>query len=97
MKMNRKFFKIAVTIAAIGLWNISSIAQTKPMNEMWGESKVSVDALKAGRGKLFDEGNFGMFIHWGLFSHLGGKWQRKNLLWYWGMDNESKHGRHSGC
>jgi len=33
------------------------------MNELWGETKVSVDALKAGRGKLFDDGNFGMFIH----------------------------------
>lgn len=49
---------------------------------MWGESAVSVDALKAGRGKLFDEGNFGMFIHWGLFSHLGGKWQGKT---YYGI------------
>ena len=52
-------------------------SQTQEMNKMWGEAKVSVDALKAGRGKLFDEGNFGMFIHWGLFSHLGGKWQGK--------------------
>ncbi len=57
-------------------------SQTPAMNEMWGESAVSVDALKAGRGKLFDEGNFGMFIHWGLFSHLGGKWQGKT---YYGI------------
>ena len=52
------------------------------MDKMWGETTVSVDALKAGRGKLFDEGNFGMFIHWGLFSHLGGKWQNKT---YYGI------------
>lgn len=80
--MNKEYFKIAVIFVAIGLWNISGIAQTKSMNEMWGESAVSVDALKAGRGKLFDEGNFGMFIHWGLFSHLGGKWHGKT---YYGI------------
>ncbi len=52
------------------------------MDLMWGENTVSVDALKAGRGKLFDESNFGMFIHWGLFSHLGGKWNGKT---YYGI------------
>jgi alpha-L-fucosidase len=67
--------------------SVSSIAQEKKkkeksMDQMWGESTVSVDALKEGRGKLFDESNFGMFIHWGLFSHLGGKWNDKT---YYGI------------
>lgn len=52
------------------------------MQEMWGQTAVSVDALKAGRGKLFDEGNFALFIHWGLYSHLAGKWQGKT---YYGI------------
>jgi alpha-L-fucosidase len=52
------------------------------MDQMWGDATVSVDALKSGRGKLFDESNFGMFIHWGLFSHLGGKWDGKT---YYGI------------
>jgi len=52
------------------------------MNEMWGESTVALDALKAGRGKLFDEGNYALFVHWGLFSHLGGKWRDKT---YYGI------------
>jgi alpha-L-fucosidase len=52
------------------------------MDKMWGDSTVEIDALKAGRGKLFDEGNFAMFIHWGLFSHLGGKWKDKT---YYGI------------
>jgi len=52
------------------------------MDEMWGETSVSIDALKAGRGKLFDESNFGMFIHWGLYSNLGGKWNGKT---YYGI------------
>lgn len=52
------------------------------MDKMWGDAKVSIDALKEGRGKLFDESNFGMFIHWGLFSDLGGKWKDKT---YYGI------------
>lgn len=52
------------------------------MDEMWGESTVALDALKAGRGKLFDQSNFGMFIHWGLFSDLGGVWNDKT---YYGI------------
>ncbi|GAA3651524.1 alpha-L-fucosidase [Flavivirga jejuensis] len=52
------------------------------MEEMWGETKVSVDALKNGKGKFFDESNFGMFIHWGLFSNLGGVWNNKT---YYGI------------
>ena len=50
--------------------------------EMPGQKPISPEALRAGRGKVFDEGNFGMFIHWGLFSHLGGKWQGKT---YYGI------------
>ncbi len=52
------------------------------MDEMWGETQVKTDALQNGRAKLFDEGNFGMFIHWGLFSNLGGKWKDKT---YYGI------------
>ncbi len=57
-------------------------SEDKSMDKMWGETSVTVDALKAGRGKLFDESNFGMFIHWGLFSNLGGKWKDKT---YYGI------------
>ncbi|WP_205618105.1 alpha-L-fucosidase [Neotamlana sedimentorum] len=68
-----------MVVTLLGVLN--NIAAQKPkkgedgMDKMWGETKVKVDALKAGRGKLFDEGNFAMFVHWGLFSHLGGKWK----------------------
>jgi alpha-L-fucosidase len=63
------------------------------MDQMWGESSVALDALKAGRGKLFDEGNYAMFIHWGLFSYLGGKWQGKT---YYGIGEWILNGRMAG-
>jgi alpha-L-fucosidase len=65
------------------LTNISfSQEKDKGMEEMWGETTVNSDALISGKAKLFDEGNFGMFIHWGLFSNLGGKWEDKT---YYGI------------
>lgn len=62
----------------------------KGMEEMWGETTVMSDALKSGKAKLFDEGNFGMFIHWGLFSNLGGKWKDKT---YYGIGEWLMHKR----
>ena len=56
--------------------------KVKGMEEMWGETNVSGDALKSGKAKMFDEGNYGMFIHWGLFSNLGGVWKDKT---YYGI------------
>jgi alpha-L-fucosidase len=56
--------------------------KVKGMEEMWGETSVSGDALKNGKGKFFDDSNFGMFIHWGLFSNLAGVWDNKT---YYGI------------
>ena len=73
--------KKSLLVAFMVLLNcIGAIAQEKKkvddnMDKMWGKDEVSIDALKAGRGKLFDEGNFAMFIHWGLYSQLGGLWK----------------------
>ena len=52
------------------------------MNEMWGEANVKSDALESGRAKLFDESNYAMFIHWGLYSHLAGVWDNQT---YYGI------------
>mgnify|MGYP001794281696 CR=1 FL=1 len=60
------------------------------MDDMWGDKQVNYDALKNGKGKLFDEGNFGMFIHWGLYSELGGKWNNKT---YYGIGEWIMHPR----
>jgi alpha-L-fucosidase len=62
--------------------NVEAQKDKQSMDKMWGKSSVSIEALKAGRGKLFDEANFAMFIHWGLFSYLGGEWKGKT---YYGI------------
>lgn len=35
--------------------------------------------LKAERMRWFDDARFGMFIHWGLYSQLGGEWREKHV------------------
>lgn len=44
------------------------------MDKMWGDAKVKAGIEKTDRAALFRDGKYGMFIHWGLFSHLGGQW-----------------------
>lgn len=43
------------------------------MDELWGESIVKLRADNAERGQLFADGNYAMFIHWGVYSHLGNR------------------------
>ena len=71
---------VGVTLALALAWPIC--AQQK-MDEMWngGERVKAPDAL-VGRGKLFETGNYAMFIHWGLYSKLGNKWNGKT---YYGI------------
>ncbi len=84
--------KIIIVILSV----ISSIAIAQEgkkddnrMEKMWGNETVTNEALKSGRAKLFDESNFGMFIHWGLFSSLGGVWDGKTYygIGEWIMNN----------
>ncbi|CAA6677956.1 Alpha-L-fucosidase (EC [Lentimonas sp. CC19] len=45
------------------------------MDKMWGDRNVRVDVESSERAALFRDGNYGMFIHWGLYSQLGGEWK----------------------
>ena len=76
---------IKVFILVLILSSNSLLAQKKNqkgMEQMWGDEQVKLNALKNGKGKLFDEGNFGMFIHWGLYTSLAGEWEGKT---YYGI------------
>jgi len=77
MKLNTR-----VTIAIL-LGTISSFtyAQQPRMDKMWnGQAKNST--MNTERGKIFREGRYAMFIHWGLFSQLANKWKGKT---YYGI------------
>lgn len=50
-----------------------AVAQGQEMDNLWGERVIKLRAEDAERGQLFDEGNYAMFIHWGLYSQLANK------------------------
>lgn len=60
------------------------IAQTpqKNMSEMWGGKANTNQNLDSERGKIFREGRYAMFIHWGLYSKLANQWKDKT---YYGI------------
>ena len=81
-KINNYILIVAMLLTMSNVAFSQVVKKEKGMEEMWGDTNVSMDALKNGKGKFFDESNFGMFIHWGLFSNLGGVWNDKT---YYGI------------
>lgn len=73
-------------ITTLFIFSLSVIYAQEPkgesMDKMWGETSLAPFSSGSEQSKLFDQGNFGMFIHWGLFSHLGGQWDGKT---YYGI------------
>ncbi|QQT25687.1 alpha-L-fucosidase [Sphingobacterium spiritivorum] len=55
--------------------------QQPKMNEMW-KGQAHNKEINAERGKIFKEGRYAMFIHFGYYSHLGNKWDGKT---YYGI------------
>jgi len=63
--------------------------QAEPsMDKEWGESVGRLNAATAERGQLFSDGNYAMFIHWGLYSQLGGQWKGQT---YYGISEWIMH------
>lgn len=70
---------LGIGCVAFSIMNVSAQSQ---MNEMWGEQGVKVSAQQDERGKLFEWGNYAMFVHWGLYSYLGNIWEGRT---YYGI------------
>ena len=94
---NLRFMKRTLTLSLILFVILGTIrAQNKNesrMDEMWGEATVKSSSVSSEKVKFFDESNFSMFIHWGLFSQLGGIWENKT---YYGIGEWIKNPRMAG-
>lgn len=84
MKMDLKKLSTAIVV----LFLTSQLFAQQRMDKMWGEQQVKTVSLKNERGHMFEWGNYAMFIHWGLFSHLGNVWNGKTYygIGEWMMD-----------
>jgi len=78
---------------ALMILTISSIAQEnegKGMDEMWGDQRKSDSVVSPLKTTLFDEGNYAMFIHWGIYSNIANRWKDST---YYGISEWIKHPR----
>ena len=71
--MNNPYRCILVLLTTFVLTLQLSHLNGQEMDKQWGERGVKLRADDAERGQLFDEGNYAMFIHWGLYSQLANK------------------------
>ena len=68
---------VKTCLLALVTFGFSSSAWSQEMDELWGESVVKLRADDAERGQLFDQGNYAMFVHWGLYSDIANKYKDK--------------------
>ena len=75
MKRSKKVLCILIVV-------LTGFQSKGQMNEMWGKQVVNLNANNAERGQLFRDGNYAMFIHWGLYSNIANEWKGKT---YYGI------------
>ena len=77
---------VLVTICSVRFIHENKAAENvidqQSMDSLWGARVIKLRAENASRGQLFDQGNYAMFIHWGLYSELGNKVEGKT---YYGI------------
>ncbi len=78
--MRRKQQQLSLFLIICILFSHSLFVRAQEMNKMWGSSSDVKQNTK--RGRYFADGNYCMFIHWGLFSHIANKWDGKT---YYGI------------
>ena len=78
MDTMKRFALMNAVLAALA----TGCIQAQQMDQMWGEQVMALKAVDAERGQLFEEGNYAMFIHWGLYSNIGNLYKGKS---YYGI------------
>jgi len=87
---------LLIACSLLLIYSPLAIAQeAQEMDEMWGKrnQKMITRADLGDRAAQFDDGNYAMFIHWGLYSNIGNKWEDKS---YYGISEWIMHPRRAG-
>jgi alpha-L-fucosidase len=89
MKYEKYINKICLAAFALLLSfpGIAMAEKEEGMDKMWGEKKLSIQPSHPGL-KWFVEDKYAMFIHWGLYSEMGGVWNGKT---YYGIGEWIMH------
>lgn len=82
--MKRAIIVVGALLACAGLQ-----AQDAGMDKMWGGSDAVAKEMKASKqAERFEQGNYAMFVHWGLYSQAANKWKGKT---YYGASEWLMH------
>ena len=76
----------ALTILVAGALGRGAVAQELVKDEGGGSTELHASNVKP--VQLFDEGNYAMFIHWGIYSQLGNRFDGKT---YYGIGEWMMH------
>jgi alpha-L-fucosidase len=80
--------KNLVRALAVGVTLATTASAEKSMDKMWGGTDAKEGVKNTPRAALVRDGNYGMFIHWGLYSNIGGKWKGET---FYGIGEWIKH------
>ena len=82
MDTMRRRTLVNAVVAVLVIGGAVKSTHAQQMDTMWGEQVMKLKAVDAERGQLFKEGNYAMFIHWGLYSNIGNLYKGKS---YYGI------------
>jgi len=77
-----EILSVTLLTAAFAVTAPLGLTAGESMDKMWGDSKLKETQTDLTRGPHLREGRYGLFIHWGLYSSLAGKWKEKT---YYGI------------
>ena len=89
----KRFCRVEIVVVLMMSLGVLSVGFAEEMDSMWGSSVAKLRSENAERGQLFADGNYAMFIHWGVYSHLGNKVDGKT---YYGIGEWIMHERMAG-
>lgn len=79
----KAIYRHILCCSACAALSLAPLSAQQSMDEMWGNARpMTGKPGREERGRLFKWGNYAMFIHWGLYSHLGNVWNGKT---YYGI------------
>jgi len=84
--------KLVIVVVLVAM-TVQGAFGADDMDTMWGQATVKLRAEDAKRGQLFEDGNYAMFIHWGLYANLANKVNGKT---YYGIGEWIMHQRRAG-
>lgn len=90
-----KFIGISVLLVFLCLVHIECVSaqENQRMDEMWGNQEDVNADTNTKRTALFDDSNYSMFIHWGIYSNIANKWKDTT---YYGISEWIKSPRRAG-